>query len=623
MSQARTVLLAAAALSAAALAGCAVAPPIAPPLAPPVAPTGAALADHGGAAPDLTTQVRLRVIGFNDLHGNLRSPGRYAASRASAPLPAGGVDSLAAYVKNLRADAPHSIVVAAGDLIGASPLDSALFHDEATIEVLNRIGLDVSAVGNHEFDAGKDELLRKQRGGCAPGGIHTCEGRAVGTPVPFEGAHFQYLAANVVDEARGQTLLPAYAIRSFEGVKVGFIGVTLAGTPGVVTPSGVAGLRFADEADTVNALIPKLHAQGVQTIVVLIHQGGVQATAGINALPDINGCADQLQDDVISPIRAIVRRFDAGVDLVISGHTHMAYICMLPERGGRMVPVTQAASYGRVITAVDLTLDKASGKLVSAKASNRVVDRANPAVLPDTAIAEFVGGYDTLAAPLETQIVGKIAAAVSNTANAAGEMPAGDLIADAQLAATAPAALGGAMAAFMNPGGIRGSGFIADAYPHAVSYGEAFNVQPFGNSLVVMDLTAGQIKDLLEQQFAGCKGQTSTRILQVSRGFEVRWSAGAPACRHISDVRLTHDGIVDTLASGGIVASPEKTVRVTVNSYLASGGDHFTVLAGGANRLGGAQDIDALVAYLARFKEPMPGYDPSAAGSGARITRAP
>jgi len=581
--------------------------------------------DGAPASPALTpADIRVRVIAFNDLHGNLRSPGKFQPTPSSSPVPAGGVDALAAYVRQLRADSPHAVVVAAGDLVGASPLDSALFHDEAIIEALNRLGLDLSSVGNHEFDAGRLELLRKQHGGCSRADANTCQGQAVGTPVPFEGARFEYLAANVIDEASGQTLFPAYAIRRFEGVPVAFIGMTLAATPSIVTPAGVAGLRFADEADTVNALIPQLHAQGVHAIVVLIHQGGFQGAAAgagpASSAIDINACVGELRDETLSPIRAIVGRFDPGVDLVVSGHTHTAYNCRLPDRSGHLVPVTQAASYGRVITAIDLMLDPATGTVRSASARNEVVDRSNPAVTPDAGIAALVARYDALAAPLQDRVIGSIAAAVPNTPSAAGELPAGDLIADAQLQATAAPERGGSRIAFMNPGGVRAGGLTGPAYPHPVSYGEAFTLQPFGNSLVVMDLSARQIKDLLEQQFAGCMGQTTTRILQVSRGLRETWRASAPPCQHVVELQLAHDGTTDAIVADGVAADPARIYRVTVNSYLASGGDRFTVLAQGTHVIGGAQDIDALGAYLAQYLAPQAPYEPVAA---ARITRQP
>jgi len=201
----------------------------------------------------------IKIVAFNDFHGQLESPGTLRVN-PGAPTPnvaVGGVDWMAGYIANLKSQNPNTVVVSAGDLIGATPLISALFHDEGTIETMNRAGLDFNAVGNHEFDEGKDELKRMQAGGCHPTDLNTCRGADVGTPVPFEGAKFKFLAANVVETANGKTVFPPYAIKSMGGVRVGFIGMTLKETPTIVTPSGVEGLQFKDEAATVNALIPK------------------------------------------------------------------------------------------------------------------------------------------------------------------------------------------------------------------------------------------------------------------------------------------------------------------------------------------------------------------------------
>ena len=265
---------------------------------------------------------------------------------ARAGVPAGGVDYMAGLVKQLKADSPNSVVVSAGDLIGASPLNSALFHDEPTIETMNRLGLEFNAVGNHEFDDGREELLRMQNGGCHPSDANSCRGNQVGTAYPFEGAKFDFLAANVVDTASGKTLFRPYGIKSFKGNRVAFIGMTLESTPSIVTPTGVAGLSFRDEADSANALIGELKRRGVKAVVVLLHEGGVVSTGSIN------GCAG-----VSGPIVNIVSRLDDAVDLVVTGHTHQAYNCKLANGAGREVPVTSAGSFSRLITRIDLTID--------------------------------------------------------------------------------------------------------------------------------------------------------------------------------------------------------------------------------------------------------------------------
>ena len=561
-----------------------------------------------GAAQAATTTVK--VIAFNDFHGNLQSPGTFSGA------PSGGVDVLASYVTNLKAQNPANVVVSAGDLIGASPLISAFFHDEGSIETMNRLGLEFSAVGNHEFDEGRTELLRMQNGGCHPTDPNSCQGASVGTPVPFEGAKFKILSANVVDATSGKTLLAPYAIKVMNGVRVGFIGLTLKDTPTIVTPSGVQGLNFLDEAATVNALVPQLRARGVEAIVVLIHQGGFQGPATPNF---INDCSAALQDDLNSPIRAIVRNLDNAVDLVVSGHTHTGYNCRLPNKIGRTIPVTQASAFGRVLTDINMTLDTTTGDVTAVTLNNIIVDRSAAGVVPNAAIASIVSGYSGLVSPLANAVIGTITAQATNSANVAGEMGAGDVIADAQLAATQPAQFGGAEIAFMNAGGVRNPGFVAATFPHDVTYGEAFTVQPFGNSLVTMTLTNQQIKDVLEQQFAGCLGQspTATRIMQVSAGFVYSWQPANGCGTRIVDVTLNGTPLV----SNGLVLLPSGTHRVTVNNFMSTGGDGFAVLTTGTNFLGGAQDIDALVAYLANFKAPAAPLNPNA--GGARITRLP
>ncbi len=598
--------------------------------------------------------VNVKIVGFNDYHGTLESPGTFGQNTSvpAANRPAvGGAEYIAAYVASMRAANPNTVVVGAGDFIGASPLISALFFDEPAVETLNKIGVDFSAVGNHEFDKGKDELRRLQNGGCkiTAGAIdaNSCKGFGSAAPGSFDGARFKWLSANVVETATGKTLLPAYGLKSFGGVRVAFIGMTLKGTPGIVTPTGVAGLRFNDEAATVNALVPKLRAQGVESIVVLVHQGGFQGAGN----SDINGCVGDLAG---SDIAKVVAGLDNAVDLVISGHTHAAYNCSastvdngstpratgLPNKAGRLVPVTSSSAFGRVVTEVDLVIDAGTRDVVGVSAVNRLVDRTDAAataqVTANPELKTVVAAYKNAVSPLANAVIATITAPMSNSANAAGEMEAGDLIADAQLLATQPAGLGGAQIAFMNAGGVRSPGFntAGASYPYNVTYGDAFTVQPFGNSLVTMTLTAQQIKDVLEQQFVGCLGQGTQRIMQISNGFSYSWKASNAACAKITDVAFTPTdvtvvpplatGPTENLVIGGVVQSPAKTYRVTVNNFMATGGDGYTTFVGGLSQQGGAQDIDALVAYLAAFKAPAAAYDPaSAALKKPRIARLP
>jgi len=612
------------------------------------AATAAVAADKG------TTTVK--IIGLNDYHGNLESPGTFGANTTVPPAqrPAvGGAEAIAAHVQRMKESNPNNVVVGAGDFIGATPLISALFYDEPSVETLNKIGLEFNAVGNHEFDKGSAELKRLQFGGCklVDGAIdpNSCRGFGSAAAGTFDGAGFKWLSANVIQTKNGQPLLKSYGIKGFDGgVRVAFIGMTLKGTPSIVTPTGVAGLEFKDEAETVNALIPKIKQQGIESVVVLVHQGGFQNGAG-NA-SDINGCLGNLKnsDGSDSDIRKIVAGLSDEVDLVISGHTHAAYNCSattvdvvsvqgapvltpratgLPNSVGRLIPVTSASAFGRVLTDIDVEIDRRSGEVVAVTPTNRLVDRTDADITARIAanpeVKNVVDAYRAAVSPLANQVIGVITAPLSNSANADGEMAAGDLIADAQLAATQPAALGGAVMAFMNPGGVRNPGFAfaGAVYPYNVTYGNAFTVQPFGNSLVTMTLTAQQIKDLLEQQFAGCKGQTVQRVLQISNGLAYTWSASAPACSKVQDVSLTStdvtvvppttSGATEALVIAGVVQSPGKTYRVTVNNFMATGGDNFTTLLGGTNVLGGAQDIDALVAYLAEYRAPAAAYNPN------------
>jgi 5'-nucleotidase len=404
--------------------------------------------------------VSLRILAINDFHGNLRPPA--GGIRIADPddktkkitVAAGGAEHMATLVKQLRAGAQNTIFVAAGDLIGASPFLSAMFHDEPTIEALSMMGLEVASVGNHEFDEGKDELKRMQNGGCHP--ADGCQG-----PHPFPGAKFHYLAASTFEKSTGKTIFPAYQIREFSGIPVAFIGLTLKGTPDIVRPAGVAGLEFRDEADTVNALVPELKAHGVEAIVVLIHEGGFP-TGDYNECPGISG-----------PIVDIVRKFDKAVDVVITGHTHRAYVC---EIDGRLV--TSGDKYGALVTSIDLKLDPDTRDVISARADNVIVRTATLAKDPEQ--TALLDSYDKFAAPIANRRAGSITEMLSRVPNDAGESALGDIIADAQLAATRSEADGGAAVAFTNPGGIRTS--IANKQDGTVIYAICLRASRFAIS---------------------------------------------------------------------------------------------------------------------------------------------
>ena len=526
------------------------------------------------AVDDASPPVEVQLLALNDFHGNLEPPSG-SGGRIDG-VDAGGAEFLATQLRLLAEEAqrPDTITVAAGDLIGASPLLSAAFHDEPTIEALGLTGLDLVSVGNHEFDEGADELRRMQNGGCHP------QDGCADPARPYEGAAFQYLSANAFVTATGEPLLPPYAVRDVQGVRIGFIGMTLEGTPDIVTQSGIAGLEFRDEAETANRYAAELQQQGVQAIVVLLHEGGTQAGGGINDCVNLTG-----------PIVDILPRFSDAIDVVVSGHTHQAYNCVLDGR-----VVTSASSFGRLVTDIDLRIDPATGDVIDARARNVVVARD---VAPDAAQKELIGRYRTLLGPVATEEVGETSAAITRAGAASGETPLGNLIADAQLRATDDEQ--GAVAAFMNPGGVR-----ADLDAGPVTYEEAFTVQPFGNYLTTLDLTGAQLDCLLEQQFV------TERTLQPSG--TVRYTvrqAGTPGTAADPCAGTK----VENIVIGGVAVDPAATYRITVNSFLADGGDGFSVLTQGTDEVVGGPDLDALIGYFGANR-------PTAPPATDRITNA-
>jgi 5'-nucleotidase len=514
-----------------------------------------------GTAP--RAPVELRLVAFNDFHGNLETPslGVTAADPGSTGartrVTAGGVAHLATAIRQLRQGHAHTAVVAAGDLVGASPLVSSLFLDEPAVVALSEAGLELSSVGNHEFDRGRAELERLQRGGCSQ--PQSCfDGR-------FEGARFQYLAANVFDRGTGKPMFAPYAIRRYAGVPVAFVGAVLRGTPQIVRAAGIATLEFRDEAESVNALVPELRAQGVEAIVLLIHEGG-ETRGGYDECVDFDGA-----------ILDVLERLDPAIDVVVSGHTHQAYICRVK---GRLV--TSAGSYGRFATAIDLTLDPASRAVVDARATNVVVEPDRFAA--DPRIASYVGRVAALASARSSQAVASAAGEFTPVASAAGESNLGDLVADSQLAAFRDA---DAHIAFMNPGGLRSS-LASSRADHAVNYGDLYGVLPFGNTLVAMTLTGAQVLQALEQQWRASPLER-TRVLQVSEGFRYAWDGSRPVGERVVPGSVF---IVDR------ALDPRARYRVVVNDFLAGGGDGFTVFKEGADLAGGPLDLEALASFL-------------------------
>jgi 5'-nucleotidase len=526
--------------------------------------------------------VDLQLLAINDFHGQLEPPSGSSSTLPGFPdpdgsgpataQPFGGIEYLATQVRALEAETKkqNTLTVAAGDLIGASPLLSAAFHDEPTIEAMNLLGLDYAAVGNHEFDEGVDELLRMQNGGCLA--EESCPSGQ------FGGADFQYLAANTTFEGTDETILPPYAVHKVQGIKVGFIGMTLEGTPSVVTPSGVAGLDFADEAETANRYAAELEAQGVEAIVVLLHEGGAQTPA-----PDVDSC-----NNLQGPVTEIVPAMDDAIDVVISGHTHQPYTCTID---GRLV--TSGSSVGRVVTDIDLTLDRRTGDVLTAVADNVPVSRDVP---QDPAQSDLIARYNEFVAPIANRQVGTAATPLPREprdvlfGTVLGESPMGNLIADAMLAATDE----DADIALMNPGGVRAS---IDQGP--ITYGEAFSVQPFGNFLTTITLTDEQLLCVLEQQFA--VGGSSRNVLQpagITYSVDPNGTSStveAPC----SGTRVPDDSVF--VGTGNLLTDGIDSYRVTVNNFLADGGDGFTLLTEGTDRVDVASPEDDLAALVEYF----------------------
>ncbi|MFC8451864.1 bifunctional metallophosphatase/5'-nucleotidase [Kitasatospora sp. NPDC057223] len=530
--------------------------------------------------------ANLQLLAINDFHGNLEPPAGSSgnineidpATGKVVATPAGGIEYLATALRQARIPADDSITVAAGDIVGASPLTSALFHDEPTIEAMDKLGLDVTAVGNHEFDEGAKELLRLQNGGCHP--VDGCyeDGRK------FKGANFNYLAANVTDEKSGKPVLAPYWVTKSQGVKVGFIGATLEGTPNIVTAEGVKGLKFGDEVETINKYAAELKKQGVNSIVALIHEGGLAASSTYNYDCGASG------QGISGPIVDIAKQLDPAIGAIVTGHTHNAYACTIPDPQGVPRSVTSAASFGRLYTEIDLQLDKTTGTIVrpSVKAENHVV-RRTLAKAPD--MTALIAHYSALAAPIANRPLGYIPADVNGRGSSALEKPLGDVIADAQLAGLAPADKGGAQVAFMNPGGIR-SDLVYKASAAegdgVVTYGEAFTVQPFTNMMQVKTLTGAQLIQLLQQQVSGLN-EVSPKILQSSRGLTYTLDLRKAGAARI---------VLDSVKLNGAPVDPAASYRVAANEFLAGGGDGFPAFAAGTDKLVGASDLDLFAAYL-------------------------
>ncbi|MFJ8004546.1 bifunctional metallophosphatase/5'-nucleotidase [Streptomyces fagopyri] len=525
----------------------------------------------------------VQLLSFNDLHGNLEAPsgssGRVSELQADGTtksIDAGGVEYLATHLRDARKGNKYSITAAAGDMVGASPLLSGLFHDEPTIDALNKLDLDVTSVGNHEFDEGAKELARLQNGGCHP--TDGCYDKKA----KFRGADFPYLAANVTSEKTGKPILQPYWVWKKNGVKVGFIGVTLEGTPNIVSAEGVKGLKFGDEVETINKYAKVLQRQGVKSIVALIHEGGAPASTAYNYDCDSPGAGDGIS----GPIVDIAKNVTPAVDALVTGHTHQAYACTIPDPAGNPRMVTSASSFGRLYTDTTLTYDRWTGDIArtAVKSANHVVTRD---VAKAADMTSLIAKWNTLAAPIASRPIGHIAGEIGN---AGTESPLGDMIADAQLA-YAKSVDPQADIALMNPGGIRAgltytaSGSEGDG---VVTYGEAYTVQPFANTVNLVNLTGAQLITALQQQVSGAN-EAAPKILQISKGLTYT-------------LDLTRTGAARVVAGSveldGTAIDPAAVYRVAMNSFLAGGGDGFAELGKGTNVLVGGDDLAAFETYL-------------------------
>ncbi|MDR8407241.1 bifunctional metallophosphatase/5'-nucleotidase [Nonomuraea sp. 3-1Str] len=563
-----------------------------------VATASALLAAVPADAKQAPRTVPVRLLALNDFHGNLEPPtgssGRMV-DETGATVEAGGAAYIATHMK-AHTD-KNTIAVAQGDLIGATPLISAAYHDEPSVEFLGKLGLKVAAVGNHEFDEGYAELRRIMKGGCHP--VDGCSPAG-----EWKGAQYDYVGANVLFKNRGEKTdalaalgeqpavrkllsdwgvpaLPPVSVKWMNGVPVGFIGLVTQTTPGIVTAEGIKDLKFVDEVKAANVASKVLKVLGVKAQVVLVHEGDqVNAGQSPDACSAVPGAGNRIATQV-----------DPEIDVVLSGHSHQAYLCKVKDPAGQDRLYSQGGSFGRVITQVDLNVDVRTRDVVrsSVVADNHVVTRT---VEPDRDISDFVKAWKDRVAPVANKPVGRITADIPNTGGPSGETPLGDLIADAQLAATRTG--GNAQVALMNPGGVRApltyAGSPAGEGPGVVTYGEAFTVQPFNNLMQVVTLTGAQLKTVLEQQFTGGpNNQAFTKILQPSANLTYTYSTSAPWGSKVSDIRIDGAPVTDT-----------QQIRVAANNFLVGGGDAFLAFKDGTDLWSGPLDIDAFVDHLGK-----------------------
>jgi 5'-nucleotidase len=481
--------------------------------------------------------IQVQLLGINDLHGQIN------VTRNVGGKPAGRADYLAAYLKQREAENKNTLLVQAGDMVGASPPASALLQDEPAIEILNKLGFDIGTVGNHEFDEGVKELLR-----LVNGGTHEETGN-------FAGADFPWVAANVIDQKTGESILPPYKILKVNGMEIGFIGVVTTETPTIVVPSGVAGLTFSDEVEAINRNVAELKKQGVRSIVVLAHNPGTSGVKGENPSGMLVDIANKIDDEV---------------DIIFGGHNHAYMNTTIDNK-----LVVQSYSYGTAFSDVDIEIDPKTKDIVTKRAE--IITTFHEGVEPDPTIAKMVANYESTVEPIVNRVIGSTSVNLTALRNENGESILGDLIADAQRESL------NTDIAFMNPGGIR-----ADINPGDITWGEIYTVQPFNNDMVKMTMTGQQIREVLNQQW-GAK----TTMLQIS-GFTYTWDENAPIGQKV----------VNILLPDGTQMDPNKSYTVAANIFLSGGGDGFTVFTKAQNKAVGPVDLDVLVDFISAQPTP-------------------
>lgn len=484
--------------------------------------------------------IPVQLLGINDFHGQID------VTRTVNGKKVGGADYLATYLKKEEKENKNTLIVHAGDVVGASAPTSSLLEDEPTIRILNNIGFDMGTLGNHEFDRGTEEMMRLIKGGPNPD-----------TGEPFEGAQFPYVVANVVDKETGKPILPPYTVKKVNGMPIGFIGVVTTETPSIVVASAVENVEFTDEVEAINKAVKDLKKQGVKSIVVLAHVPGSSDEDGSNAKGEIVDMANEINDEV---------------DVILAGHNH-GYLNTTVD--GKLL--VQSYSYGTAFSDIDLKIDPKTKDIVEKNAE--IITTFHEGITPDPEVAKIVAEAKEKAGEELNVVVGQATEDILREQNEAGESELGDLIADAQRAS-----MNGDIAV-MNPGGIRDN-----IYKGEITWGDLYTVQPFNNTLLKMNLTGQQILDLLNQQWR----EDKTIMLQIS-GFEYTWDDSIP----VNENRVTE------ITINGEPLDPNATYSVVANNFLAGGGDGFTVLTEGTNRATGPTDLNVLVDYVKSMDQPI------------------